>query len=174
METLKKVHVLQTLSKSHLQRLADVLTEVVYEEGTKIITQGEMGETFYIIKEGHAICTKSDASDPTVENEIMKLAAGDYFGERALLELAPRAANVKAVKGKITCAEINKKSFEEVLGPLSRLIQEDREKREKAAYAVELVHKSQQQVWYFLPQTLFACTYNFPWNTNDEFKFCFS
>ena len=34
--------------------------------------------------------------------QVMKLAAGDYFGERALLELAPRAANVKAA-GKVTC-----------------------------------------------------------------------
>ncbi len=134
--------------------------------------QGDLGDTFNIIKEGCAVCTKADDYKPAIQVELMKLGVGDYFGERALLELAPRAANVIAV-GKVTCVEISKKGssylpylilshlissylilsstigFEEVLGPLSTLIQQDREKREKTAYAIELVRKNQEKVEYF-------------------------
>ena len=39
-------------------KLGDALIEEKYREGDRIITEGEAGNTFYLISEGTAIATK--------------------------------------------------------------------------------------------------------------------
>jgi CRP-like cAMP-binding protein len=149
MKTLRSVDVLKSLSVGQLQRLCDVLTEVTYDDGEYVIKQGETSDTFYIIVEGKAVCTKRN--DPANMSEkpqhLMELGEGQYFGERALLFNNARAANVVAqtLKGKaqdgkehatkLKCLYISKDAFEEVLGPLQAIIDEDRKWREKVAEA---------------------------------------
>ena len=117
--TLRNVDVLKSLSVGQLQRLEDVLTEETHSDGSTIIRQGEHSDTFYVIVKGRVACTKrnnpNDMSEP--EQQLMELADGQYFGERALLTNAPRAANVVA-KGPVKCLYISRDAFEEVLGPL--------------------------------------------------------
>ena len=48
----------------------------------------------------------------------------DYFGEKALLNSAPRAANVIATTP-VTVLYVEKSAFEEVLGPLAQIIELD-------------------------------------------------
>jgi len=138
--TLRSVDVLKSLSVGQLQRLEDVLTEVKYKEGDYVIHQGEETDTFYVIVEGKAAVTKKNDPDDEAEKEqfIMELQAGQYFGERALIEQAPRAANVIAKDGMLKCLNISKDAFEEVLGPLQTIIDEDRKWREKVASAKQL------------------------------------
>ena len=72
----------------------------------------------------------------------MKLRQYDYFGERALLNDAPRAATVTAVTGmKLLC--ISKALFEEVLGPLERIIDRHRKVREERAEAAYLQRQAE-------------------------------
>ena len=52
----------------------------------------------------------------------VELAAGDHFGERALLYGDSRAADVDALE-KTTCVVISKRAFELVLGPMHELIE---------------------------------------------------
>ena len=68
----------------------------------------------------------------TMAHSRRALRAGQYFGERALLTNAPRAANVVA-RGPVKALYINRDAFEEVLGPLQAIIDEDRKWREKKA-----------------------------------------
>jgi len=134
--TLRSVDVLKSLSVGQLQRLQDVLTEVSFNDGEYVIKQGEHSETFYIIMEGKVKCTKREHMDDPHEPELelMQLGEGQYFGERALLQAAPRAANVVA-SGPLKCLYISKDAFEEVLGSLQQLINDDRANREKVALA---------------------------------------
>ena len=67
MKTLRSVDVLKSLSVGQLQRLCDVLTEVTYDDGEYVIKQGETSDTFYIIVEGKAVCTKRN--DPANMSE---------------------------------------------------------------------------------------------------------
>ena len=106
--TLRSVEILQSLSKSHLQRLADMLTEVQFKDKEMIIKQGDIGTTFYILQKGGARVTiLSEAElaakkDPREGNCVMELKDNQYFGERALLHKEPRAATVTA-SGNVTC-----------------------------------------------------------------------
>jgi len=139
--TLRSVDVLKSLTVGQLQRLQDMLSEVTYSDGDYVITQGEHSETFYVIVEGRVRCTKKEhPSDPEVE--LMQLAEGQYFGERALLQAAPRAANVVAV-GKLKCLYISKDAFEEVLGPLQKIMNDDRAAREKVAMQKQLQQETE-------------------------------
>eukprot|EP00239_Pterosperma_sp_CCMP1384_P005868 CAMPEP_0197853594 /NCGR_PEP_ID=MMETSP1438-20131217/23022_1 /TAXON_ID=1461541 /ORGANISM="Pterosperma sp., Strain CCMP1384" /LENGTH=1036 /DNA_ID=CAMNT_0043468065 /DNA_START=138 /DNA_END=3245 /DNA_ORIENTATION=+ len=133
-KVLRSVEVLQSLNIGQLQRLADVLTEESFEDSQYIIKQGATGNEFYIIDKGSVVCTvKKNLNNPAeVAKEVLKLGPGQYFGERALLGNAKRAANVIA-KGRVKCLHIGRDAFEEVLGPLQNIINEDRKYREKAA-----------------------------------------
>ncbi|KAF1776373.1 Cyclic nucleotide-binding-like [Phytophthora cactorum] len=134
-QTLKKVDVLKTLTKAQLERLANNLTEVVYHDGDYIINQGDVGDTFYVIQEGAVICTIWE-DDPTAgpgkkrtSREVLRLKKNQYFGERALLNDAPRAANVISV-GRTKLLQVGRREFEEVLGSLQEMIEADRLQRE--------------------------------------------
>ena len=91
MKTLRSVDVLKSLSVGQLQRLCDVLTEVTYDDGEYVIKQGETSDTFYIIVEGKAVCTKRN--DPANMSEkpqhLMELGEGQYFGARARAPRSP-------------------------------------------------------------------------------------
>mmetsp|Transcript_49196 Transcript_49196/g.81695 ORF Transcript_49196/g.81695 Transcript_49196/m.81695 type:complete len:1065 (-) Transcript_49196:122-3316(-) len=142
--TLRSVDVLKALSVGQLQRLEDILTEVSYKDGDYVIQQGEYTETFYIIMEGKALVTRREDFEnlKEPEQELMELTDGNYFGERALIEQAPRAANVKA-KGRLKCLYISKDAFEEVLGPLQAIIDDDRKWREQVALKKQLLAEAE-------------------------------
>lgn len=132
---LRKVEILESLAISQLKRLNDVLTEVTYDDGDHMITQGDVGDQFYILTTGKAVCTvKIECPDSGAVSfkEVLHLKEFDYFGERALLMDAPRAANVVAV-GTVKVLQVGRTAFEECLGPLQDMIDEDRKKRERTA-----------------------------------------
>jgi len=138
--TLRSVDVLKSMTVGQLQRLQDMLTEMTFSDGESVITQGEHSETFYVIVEGRVRCTKREPTGPEIE--LMQLGEGQYFGERALLTSAPRAANVIAM-GRLKCLHISKDAFEEVLGPLQNIINDDRAAREKVAMQKQLQQETE-------------------------------
>ena len=124
------VDVLKALSNEQVQRLYDMLTETSFKSNEHIITQGDQGDEFFVIKEGTVKCTiRDDEGSKGKFKEVLRLSAGEYFGERALLSSQPRAANVIAV-GNVKCLQISRAAFEEVLGPLRNIIDSDRQRRE--------------------------------------------
>lgn len=131
-QTLKKVDVLKTLTQSQLERLANNLTEVMFQDGDYIINQGDVGNMFYVIQEGAVICTIWEEDKETkkkTSREVLRLKKNQYFGERALLNDAPRAANVISV-GRTKLLQVGRREFEEVLGSLQDMIETDRQQRE--------------------------------------------
>ena len=142
-KTLQSVEVLSSLSKSQLRRLPDILTEVKYKNGDIIIRQGDEGDSFYVILKEVLIArstlylTKRTGSWlQRTRAKLFSPSRGSYFEERALLKSDKRAANVIACDSQVVCLYISRRAFEEVLGPLSDLIEADGKKREAQAMSI--------------------------------------
>jgi eukaryotic-like serine/threonine-protein kinase len=70
------------------------LPRVVFEAGTRIMTQGDSGEDAYIIVSGHCVASKVVSGEKRV---LRTMGPGDVFGEMAILSNRPRSATVDAV-----------------------------------------------------------------------------
>lgn len=57
--------------------------------------QGEIGDTFFILKEGRALVTQTSKSGGR-DKQLRRMEEYSCFGERALLTAEPRSANVIA------------------------------------------------------------------------------
>ena len=145
MRTLRSVEVFKSLSVHQLQRLSEKLTEAKYEPGQYVIRQGEEGSTFYIISDGKAIITKCNdpVNAPDVVMQVATIRDGQYFGERAILNSETRAANViadgdPAKNEKLHVLYISKELFEEVLGPLAKIMEDFQREGYKIAVIKQL------------------------------------
>jgi CRP-like cAMP-binding protein len=116
-QVLRSVKVLQCLGAGQLHRMAAAMRQVTYHDGDVIITQGDEGSEFYLMQAGQVMCTvRRDPADRSeAPKEVLRLSAGQYFGERALLADARRAANVVAV-GTVALLCMGRGAFEAALG----------------------------------------------------------
>eukprot|EP00931_Biecheleriopsis_adriatica_P090361 TRINITY_DN64360_c0_g1_i1.p1 TRINITY_DN64360_c0_g1~~TRINITY_DN64360_c0_g1_i1.p1 ORF type:complete len:428 (-),score=134.60 TRINITY_DN64360_c0_g1_i1:56-1279(-) len=115
MDFLKSVPLFEPLESYDLMQLADCLQTQKCDAGERIISQGESGDTFYLVEEGELAALKVMGEEP--EKEVKLYQRGSYFGELALLHNEPRAASVVA-KTEATVVKIDQKSFDNILGQL--------------------------------------------------------
>jgi len=88
---LKNVDLLKPLGNQETTKIARALHAAIFNDGEKIITQGDEGEIFYMIYKGTVICTRTEEDGH--ERELIRLGPGEFFGERALQKREKRAAN---------------------------------------------------------------------------------
>lgn len=86
---LRTIDLFKNLSAETLQVLAECCISRDMALGEVIFKEGEHGDGLYIIDTGSVLVTKQD-------KVLSNLAAGDYFGELALLSDIPRFATVTA------------------------------------------------------------------------------
>ena len=125
-DVLRKVPFLMELDDQTLMKISDALTAVTFPEGEAIINKGDVGEVFYILKDGTAKVSEIGFGDSQYVDQF--LGPGDWFGERALLTGEPRAANVTAITSCTTLC-LSRDTFEKMLGPLQDLIKHASRKR---------------------------------------------
>jgi cAMP-dependent protein kinase regulator len=113
---LGEVPILSTLSSYERSKIADALEAQKFPTGTIIIKEGDPGEAFYLLEDGEA-----EAFKHGVEKPVMTYHKGDYFGELALLNDAPRAASVVA-KTDVKVATLGKDGFQRLLGPVESIM----------------------------------------------------
>src|SRR5579859_6564057 len=80
---------------------------VNFKAGDKIITEGESGETAFLILSGSVDVSVGDGAN---ERILATLNAGDVFGEMSLIEPGPRSATVTA-RVDTSCATTSYKEF---------------------------------------------------------------
>jgi cAMP-dependent protein kinase regulator len=66
-EFLKKCLFLDPLSNEQISKLAGALDTCTFENNQNIITQGEIGDSFYIIEEGMVKCTQMKSNGREIE-----------------------------------------------------------------------------------------------------------
>jgi cAMP-dependent protein kinase regulator len=121
-----KVDILSTIDSYELSQIGDALKTATFHQGDYVITQGEMGDVFYIVEEGEAEATKT--VEPGKPPQTVKYyRSGDYFGELALIKGEPRAANVIA-KTELKVVTLDRASFKRLLGPIEDLLKRNAEK----------------------------------------------
>jgi cAMP-dependent protein kinase regulator len=113
---LEEVALLSSLLPYERSKIADALESVTFQAGETIIRQGDPGDNFYLIESGEAEVVKNG-----LQEAVNKLGKGDYFGELALLNDAPRAASVRAIT-KMKLATLGKDGFQRLLGPVTEIM----------------------------------------------------
>ena len=93
-EILLKVPFFKEIPPQEIDRVIEYLRPLSLTENQVIISQGERGESLFLIGRGVIrVCRESRGK----EEELATLIAGDFFGEMALLHNEPRTATCRTV-----------------------------------------------------------------------------
>ncbi|KAJ9477261.1 cAMP-dependent protein kinase regulatory subunit [Pseudozyma hubeiensis] len=134
---LMDVPLFERLSAAERAKISDSLELREYAPGEAVISQGERGSEFFIIVEGDAEVRKTKEGGN--EEVVGKLSRGDYFGELALLNNAPRAATVAAsgaAAAKLRVVTMSERAFTRLLGPLAGILERHAKERYGDEYSV--------------------------------------
>ncbi|KEY63803.1 hypothetical protein S7711_09513 [Stachybotrys chartarum IBT 7711] len=113
---LEEVPLLSTLTPYERSKIADALETQKFAPGDVIIKEGDPGSSFYLLESGEADAYKGDT-----DNKVLHYTKGDFFGELALLNDAPRAASIVA-SSDVKVASLGKDAFQRLLGPVEGIL----------------------------------------------------
>ncbi len=104
---LSSVPMFRSCSSEQLDRLALLGDAVSAADGNVIVSQGDAADAFFVITSGKARVERDG-------REVASLGAGDYFGELALFDPAPRNATVSAT-GSVSLVALSRSAFRQAL-----------------------------------------------------------
>ena len=122
-----KVPFFQQVGASIIAEVAWLLRPLNYPAGTVVVRRGEHGDCMYFIAAGEV--------EIELSPKKLRLGAGDFFGEIALLTGAPRSATVIAVEP-CTLLRLDIVEFRQLMGrrpDLARIILDAAERRQDTA-----------------------------------------
>jgi cAMP-dependent protein kinase regulator len=91
---LRGVSLLSSLDVQSIGALADAAHEEAWKPDSFIVSEGGRGDRFFIVMTGEVNVQRRD--DDGTPHAIARLGSGDWFGEAAIVEGAPRNATVQA------------------------------------------------------------------------------
>ena len=94
-DLLQRMPIFGGLREPALCRLLERATTVHRAVGEAFFLEGDAAEAMYVLESGRVAITKHWQGGEFVLHE---LAAGDCFGEMALMDLQPRSASVRALQ----------------------------------------------------------------------------
>ena len=114
---IRQLVLFSTLSPKELRVIDSLLYERPYLKGEVVFDEGDEGQALYVILSGRVmICKKID----TVNTVVAEMPAGALFGELALLDDAPRTAQVRAAEDCLLAA-LSRADFETLLETHARI-----------------------------------------------------
>ncbi|MEP7135070.1 MAG: DUF1003 domain-containing protein [Chloroflexota bacterium] len=105
---LREVPLFSEMDEQEVAGIREIMEEKKFKPGQVIIREGEKGDLFYVVTEGHAEVLIRDADgSEVILNEV---GPGGFFGELSMLTNEPRAARVRAVD-QITTLALERDEF---------------------------------------------------------------
>jgi len=101
-EGLRTVPLFSQVPEADLRAMADLVRERRQPKGSLILTQGDEGETLFLIRSGQVKVTV--IAEDGREVILSVLGAGSFFGEMALIDDEPRSAHVIAMEQSVLLA----------------------------------------------------------------------
>lgn len=106
-DRLSGVPLFRDLSKKDLERILNTAKETFHRAGESVVTEGRGGVGFHLILDGEAKVVRGGRT-------AAKLGPGDFFGEMALVDDAPRSASVLA-ESDLTTVVLSKWEFRPIV-----------------------------------------------------------
>lgn len=104
---LKTIDLFRTIPGEDLVRVAQIAEEVRFEAGERLITEGELGDSLYLILAGRVRVEKNN-------KRVTELGERECVGEMAILDSEPRSATVQAIEP-VTALKIEREDFYDLL-----------------------------------------------------------
>ncbi len=92
---LLEIPLFSEMDEQEVAGIRSIMDEMKFKPGQVIIREGDVGDLFYVITEGHAEVIRRDADGSDVV--LHEAGPGDFFGELSMLTNQPRSARVRAV-----------------------------------------------------------------------------
>jgi CRP/FNR family transcriptional regulator, cyclic AMP receptor protein len=96
LEGLRSVPLFASLDDDSATELRDLLSEKVVPQNTRLFSQGEKGDSMYLIESGRVRISIRD--DDKQELTLAELAQGDFFGEMAIIDGRQRSADARVLE----------------------------------------------------------------------------
>ncbi len=131
-----------SLTPAVIDSIAEKLERRAFNPEDVIVSEGELGDCFYIIRSGHVRVVRQD-QESGEELVLSELGPGEGFGEMALVIDQPRSATVKAIN-QVDTLVLNRDDFTilmrrnpELAEKMNRLISERVSLLESVGYTQE-------------------------------------
>src|SRR5215211_6521699 len=95
LDELRKIPLFADLSEEDLEQLHKMAETVSIPAGQLVLREGDPGDSLYVLLDGELEVTKRQGSQDIL---LAVYKPGQFFGEMALLEQAPRSASVRTVR----------------------------------------------------------------------------
>lgn len=112
---LKTIDLFQQIPGEDLVRVAQIAEEMRFEPGETLLTEGELGDSLYLIVAGRVRVEKK-------ARVITELGERECVGEMAILDSEPRSATVRAIDG-VLALKIEREDFYDLLNEKSEIAQ---------------------------------------------------
>nr|CAG8484172.1 12488_t:CDS:2 [Entrophospora candida]CAG8493199.1 8408_t:CDS:2 [Entrophospora candida] len=145
---LRSIPFLSSLNHEEISKLAEALEPMSFENGDTIISQGDLGDYFYIIKEGHVSVSKSEHG---IEKQLAPLSNGNYFGEFTLFNNSPRNKTTVVAQGLVRALALKRDNFTRLLGPMMDIVRRNAAQYHSNTTTTDITNNSIQNSLMPLP-----------------------
>jgi cAMP-dependent protein kinase regulator len=108
---LSQVPMFHACTSAQIDEVVELAHGRAIDPGEVIVHEGERGDEFFVIGTGEVAVSRDG-------KELTRLGPGDFFGELALFDEAPRNATVTATTG-TTVVSVGREGFQKLLGDLA-------------------------------------------------------
>lgn len=108
---LREVPIFTRLAPEDLEKIAEITDEQLFSSQDLLFREGEPGNALYILVSGKVEVIKKTGDGDAL---LAERSVGDFVGEMAILESAPRSATVKAI-GDVRVLVLDGAAFDAIL-----------------------------------------------------------